>query len=859
MKRPEGRRTTGWPVDVSALLALLAGLLILFQVVTLDKFGVLRPGLRYHSLQGFLSVVSRFVDFSAVDATLLLLIFCVAILLIGMEWRGRRLSLFFEHVFAGERRTVVFLVLGSLILVRFYFSGGEFAHGADTYLHVTYAWLAATSMMQGEVPIWTHYFCNGTPYLQFYGFLFYYLVGLANLVLHAPFFSIKLVLGAAHALSGPGVYLFVRRLTGSRQAGFAAGLAYVLSFWHTQQVLIMGRLPLSVFYALLPLPFFFWEGLRKNPNRLPQAIGGGIALGCLHLTHPGYGFWATVFLLLYAVVRYRMTQSGDTPFSIRHGLLLFGGGALLGAYLTVPMYLERGFTGLHAGFYMSDFPVPTWRHLLLWSNYRFRLLQAQDHWYGGYLGVSLVAFALWGLVRIVRSERAEVRNSGLPIGICLIGSLLLVFGYRWPVLKSLGVVQAMNASRYLLFVVFFVAVLVGLFAAARAACLRAGVPHRQAGRKRPVGVFVAILVVVLADLGPTTFQQPYRSPGVASKIGPRALQDLRRDPNAWPVAKPLPLEHHPVYRRFREELAVHGDGQLPGYRVFHTTNRIYYHFIIPWLALRTGLATPLDTFTQYPLSVPAFVRRFQDFLHLSLQRLQEGSGLNEMPGYDIVRTGLFLMNTRHLLYSDSEQDRIFHEEFPEASPVVVSSKVSGWPYPVLELDRVRARSGSDVDEREARSVQRLALSNFVRLLQAMDVDVRNRTCRQILLMDGHGKEDLGTSPSVEVLAHRVWNQRVELVVRASAACFARLAYTAYPHQRITLNGRDVRPYTTAGRFLALKLGPGESRIVLEPTLSPLRFYLLIVAVVLLLAAVVVLVGPRIAQRISRNAVAGSEP
>ncbi|MDE2998987.1 MAG: 6-pyruvoyl-tetrahydropterin synthase-related protein [Gemmatimonadota bacterium] len=840
MKRPEGRKRTGWPLDVSALLALLAGLLILFQYVTLDKFGILRPGLRYQSLQGFLTVVSRFVVFNAVDALLLLLILSVGILLIGMEWRGRRLSVFFEHIFASEWRTVVLLVLGSLILVRFYFAGGDFAHGADTYLHVTYAWLAATSISQGEVPIWTHYFCNGTPFLQFYGFLFYYLVGLVNLVLQAPLSSIKFVLGAAHALSGLGAYLFVRRLTGSRQAGVAAGLAFVVSFWHTQQVLIMGRLPLSLFYALLPLPFYFWEGLRNNPNRLAQAVGGGIALGCLHVTHPGYGFWATVFLLIYAIARYRMTRSEDAPFSVRHGLLLFGGGAMLGAYLTVPMYLERGLTGLHAGFYMSDFPAPTWRHLLLWSNYRFRFFEAQDHWYGGYLGVSLVAISLWGLVRIVRSGSTEVRTSGFPVGLCMIGSLLLVFGYRWPVLNSLGVVQAMNASRYLLFVVFFVAVLVGLFTAARAA-----------GRKRPVGVFVAILVVVLADLGPTTFQQPYRSPGAASRVGPRALQDLRRDPNAWPVAKPLPLEHHPVYRRFQEELATYEDGQLPGYRLFHTTNRIYYHFIIPWLALRTGLSTPLDTFTQYPLSVPAFVRRFQDLLHLSLQRLKEGSGLNRMREYDIIRAGLFLMNTRHLLYSHSEQDLIFHEEFPEASPVVVSSKIAGWPYPVRELDRARARSGSDVDEREARRMQSIALSNFVKLLQAMEVDVRNRTCERILVTGGHATEDLGTSPRVEVLAHRVWNQRVELVVRASAACFARLAYTAYPHQRITLNGRDVRPYTTAGRFVALRLGPGESRIVVEPTLSPLRFSLLLVDVVLLLAAALVLVGRRIVQRTSR--------
>jgi hypothetical protein len=43
-----------------------------------------------------------------------------------------------------------------------------------------------------------------------------------------------------------------------------AGLAYVLGFWHTQQVLIMGRLPLSLFYALLPLPFYFLEGLSEK-------------------------------------------------------------------------------------------------------------------------------------------------------------------------------------------------------------------------------------------------------------------------------------------------------------------------------------------------------------------------------------------------------------------------------------------------------------------------------------------------------------------------------------------------------------------------------------------------------------------
>lgn len=155
-------------------------------------------------------------------------------------------------------------------------------------------------------------------------------------------------------------------------------------------------------------------------------------------------------------------------------------------------------------------------------------------------------------------------------------------------------------------------------------------------------------------------------------------------------------------------------------------------------------------------------------------------------------------------------------------------------------------------------MQSRALSDYLKLLQAMDVDLQNRTCKQILLADEHAREDLGTSPRVKVLAHRVWNQRVELVVQASATCFARLAYTAYPYQRVTVNGHDARPYTTAGHFVALKLGPGESRIVLEPALSPLRFYLLIAEVVLLLAGTVVLVRFRIVRRASPGAPGGSD-
>ena len=89
---------------------------------------------------------------------------------------------------------------------------------------------------------------------------------------------------------------------------------------------------------------------------------------------------------------------------------------------------------------------------------------------------------------------------------------------------------------------------------------------------------------------------------------------------------------------------------------------------------------------------------------------------------------------------------------------------------------------------------------------------------------------------MEVLEHRVWNQRVELRIRTSSACFARLSYAYYPYLRVTVNGREVAPLRTAGRFIALRLSGGEHQIVLEPVLSPLRRGLLILNLVLLAAA-----------------------
>ena len=111
-----------------------------------------------------------------------------------------------------------------MVAVRYYFARGGMNWGGDASAHLAYAKIAIESLTAGEWPIWSNYLGCGTPYLQFYGFLFFYLVGLADFVCRDFYLSVKAVLAVCHIVSGWAIYGFVRQATRSRQAGLVAGL-----------------------------------------------------------------------------------------------------------------------------------------------------------------------------------------------------------------------------------------------------------------------------------------------------------------------------------------------------------------------------------------------------------------------------------------------------------------------------------------------------------------------------------------------------------------------------------------------------------------------------------------------------------
>ncbi|MBM3279027.1 MAG: hypothetical protein FJY95_13225 [Candidatus Handelsmanbacteria bacterium] len=117
--------------------------------------------------------------------------------------------------------------------------------------------------------------------------------------------------------------------------------------------------------------------------------------------------------------------------------------------------------------------------------------------------------------------------------------------------------------------------------------------------------------------------------------------------------------------------------------------------------------------------------------------------------------------------------------------------------------------------------------------RTMQADPANHTCQLVPLLDWQGPEHLGGQPKVEVLEHRVWDQRVRLRLRLDGPAYVRLAYAYYPHLAVEVDGRSVEPFETVDHFLALRLDAGEHDIELRPLLSPLRRGLLLLDLLLL--------------------------
>jgi len=249
-------------------------------------------------------------------------------------------------------------------------------------------------------------------------------------------------------------------------------------------------------------------------------------------------------------------------------------------------------------------------------------------------------------------------------------------------------------------------------------------------------------------------------------------------------------------------------------------DNVFYLLGIAWYTVHVGVPSFLTGYREGPQAMSAMAYPLQHLIDEKFKKQNLAATGRVVPSreFDRVYRGLFLMNVSSTYQTRLESDNLVRLEWPERTPVIVAPAAAPWV------------ESEDLDQE----------NSLERLLDEMVINPRNKSAERLFLKNLPVAEQLSTSPDVQVLDHRVWNQRVELDIRLSDPCFVRLAYAQYPYLRVIVNNSPVTPLTTVGGYIALKLEPGDHLIELVPHLSPLRKALLALDMILLLCASITL-------------------
>jgi hypothetical protein len=180
-----------------------------------------------------------------------------------------------------------------------------------------------------------------------------------------------------------------------------------------------------------------------------------------------------------------------------------------------------------------------------------------------------------------------------------------------------------------------------------------------------------------------------------------------------------------------------------------------------------------------------------------------------------------MLNTRFLLAIQSDRGVQIINYWHNNSPILVSSRLT--PYKPEELQHFLGQPEFiETARRIAPDTPVEKMRDYFKvrwIIEKTGVSPQNNICETILVNDLDQIEIFDHPAEIELLEHRIWNNRVELRINATAPCYARLAYSHFPQLEVRIDGQRIEPHETAGHFIALPLPAGQHHIVLEPRLS----------------------------------------
>ena len=677
----------------------------------------------------------------------------------------------------------------------------------DAWPHLARQSVVYHAVKEGFSPFYTFMFYCGFPVLRFYSPLFYFLGGPLSLLTGANLLlALRILLVALHLASALAMYLYLvkgeKRTEGTEFGPALGAIAYLVIPWRTLYLSGVANYPLALVYVLMPLVFLALESIlhhndggREARGPLRQGLLLGLWVGLLFLAHLVYAIFTLLLLALWWVARGPQRTAGEWR--------ALGVAALAGigvsAFFLVPFVAEQAshrFPITHL-----NLSVPNWMVLL---GFKSRV----GGYAGTYLGLSVVILLLVAVAAVVLRRRYR---SQVPALLGLAIGLLLTFGPSLLRERQYLITTGLPPERFLLFVIFFIAILVPTaYKLLRSALSR--------WRLRPGVVFAIIAGVVMIDcLQAVRVYFIDRSEFLA--VREEIYSIVSGEPHVRLLDLNIPEPRVDDARR---------TGRLPTVGVIYgglpTPLGLPYHqyaprsmlHVYPWVSYIAG---DLGATNGQPIS---------DKTHKALA-LMGASHLITLPA--LVNTsgndsGPFVL----LLKDKMDWDDRFVEAEREP-PLAFGRTHQGL---VLAANKVVPMSPDTMAPDHSFIVAR----NWQRLIDTLQLDDANHSLNFIPALSGTHPESLPGLPALVIDSTRIRHQDAVTGFRVSADCFLRLAISYYPELQVLLDGKPVQFFETADHFTYIRCPAGPHLLRVTARLGGLRIATLLLSLVCLPIVVV---------------------
>lgn len=391
------------------------------------------------------------------------------------------IALYFFYRYVYPKKSIPYpvsiLFISTAPLISLLRSGGY--ESGDLNIHVAFAIPFFENLRDGIFfPIWNQYVISGYGY-PLYIFLYplpYYFSSLIHLVGLSFIDSFKIILAFSFILSGQGMYLLVKDITGSKKAGFISSLFYLFAPYHLIDMHFRVAIGEVMSFAFLPFCFLYLRKIAISFSRQNFILLTSF-LSLLIVSHQAISLASFPFLLIFSLL---LIKTKKNLLKIIFTFFLSSG---ITAFYWIPLFYGSKFTYLFSG--KIEFSSLT---SLFYSPYLYGFL-FQGH--RGELALIVGYFHLLVLlVFIALLVKNKINPASKKFGIFLLFStiflIFMITSASESVWKNIFLLQGFQFSYRLL-------VLVNLFTSALAGLILFNI-------KRENFVKIILLIVVFSSI-----------------------------------------------------------------------------------------------------------------------------------------------------------------------------------------------------------------------------------------------------------------------------------------------------------------------------------------------------------------------